>query len=203
MSHSSHAFSQFREHLSKRIAISDEDFEIVCSYATIVHVKKKQLFLAAGDVCKHEAYIVKGVMREFMTDDKGHEHVVQLAFDDWWIADMMSFITGQPANYSIEALEDCEIILFDREKENEFLDRFPQFERFFKILIQNAFVALQQRMISNMSHSAEQRYLNLIKKFPQLELRVAQHHIASYLGITPEALSRIKRKLIEHDKNRT
>ena len=196
------AFQQFRDHLSKRIDVSDEDFEIICSYATIIQVKKKQLFLAAGEVCKHEAYIVKGLMREYMTDDKGHEHVVQMAFEDWWIADMMSFITGQPANYNIEALEDCELIVFDREKENEFLDRLPKFERFFRILIQNAFVALQKRMISTMSHSAEHRYLLLIKKFPQLELRVAQHHIASYLGITPEALSRIKRKLIEHDKSK-
>lgn len=200
--HQPTALDQFRQHLSKHIALTDEEFAIVCSFAEQITIKKKTRFLLAGEVCHYEAYIVKGCMREYLTDDSGHEHVVHIAVDDWWVGDMMSFLTGNPASYSIDALEDCELIVFERQRESDLLARLPKMERFFKLLIQNAYIALQNRMVSSMSHSAEMRYLMLIKKNPQLELRVAQQYIASYLGITPEALSRIKRKIIENDKSK-
>jgi CRP-like cAMP-binding protein len=196
------AFEQLRQHLSKRIELTDEEFQTVCSFAECLTVKKKSRFLTAGEVCHYEAYIVKGCMREFVTDDDGHENVVHIATEDWWVGDMKSFLTGQPASFFIEALEDCELIVFERHQERALLEQLPKMERFFKLLIQNAYIALQTRMVSAMSHSAEKRYLNLVKKNPHLELRVAQHHIASYLGITPEALSRVKRKIIENDKSK-
>ena len=136
----------------------------------------------------------------FHADEKGHEHVVLFGFEDWWTGDIMSFVTGQPADYSIEALEETEMIMMDRDDMEWMYAQIPKLERFFRILIQNAFVASQQRMIANMSKTAEERYLMLIKKFPQIELRVTQHHIASYLGITPEALSRTKKNIIEKSK---
>jgi CRP-like cAMP-binding protein len=132
-----------------------------------------------------------------LTDDRGVEHVIQFGFEDWYIGDMMSFITGKPADYTIEALEDCRLLVIDRSVSDQLYEEFPQMERYFRIMIQHAFVAMQARIVSTMSQSAETRYLGLIGKFPGIELRVAQHHIASYLGITPEALSRIRRKILK------
>lgn len=193
-------FDNFRKHLEKRISVTNAEFTFITKKLSLRTYKKKEMILHAGDVCKHQFYINRGCIRMFHTDEKGHEHVVLFGFDDWWTGDIMSFVTGQPADYSIEALEDTEMIMMDRDDMEWMYAQIPKLERFFRILIQNAFVASQQRMIANMSKSAEERYLMLIKKFPQIELRVTQHHIASYLGITPEALSRTKKNIIEKSK---
>jgi len=194
------ALHQLFAHLQKRVAISEEQFSLLAKHALPMHLKKKETFLSAGEVGKYQGYIVNGCMRAFFTDDKAHEHVVQLAFEDWWIADIASFYTGAPASYTIEALEDTDLLVFDRANIDELFDQVPSLERHFRVLIQNAYIQLQARMLSNMSQSAEERYLSLTKKYPHLELRVAQHHIASFLGITPEALSRIRKSIIEKQK---
>lgn len=193
-------FENLRKHLERRISVSNAEFDFITKKIFVKSFKKREVISAAGEVCRYQGYIHKGCVRMFFTDEKGHEHVVQLGFEDWWTGDIMSFITGQPADYTIEALEETEMFLIDREDMEWLYAQIPKLERFFRILIQNAFVAAQQRMISNMSKSAEERYLMLVQKYPQMELRVAQHHIASYLGITPEALSRIKKHLIEKSR---
>lgn len=194
-------FENFRRHLEKRISINNAEFDFITKKITVKTFKKKEVILKAGDVCKFQYYINRGCVRMYHTDEKGHEHVVLFGFDDWWTGDIMSFVTGQPADYSIEALEETEMLMMDRDDMEWLYAQIPKLERFFRILIQNAFVASQQRMISNMSKSAEERYLMLLKKFPQIELKVTQHHIASYLGITPEALSRTKKSLIEKSRS--
>ncbi len=185
-----------RAHINKRIAFSDEEFATYLTFLRPRFLKKKEFLVRAGEVCEEQAYIVRGCMRAFLTDEKGDEHVIQFGFDDWYIGDMMSFLTGKPADYSIEAIEDCELLVFSRESMEDLYQQLPKLERYFRIMIQHAFIAMQHRIVSTMSQSAEQRYLGLIQKYPGLELRVAQHHIASYLGITPEALSRIRKKLL-------
>ncbi|MFZ4784931.1 MAG: Crp/Fnr family transcriptional regulator [Flavobacteriales bacterium] len=194
-------FENLRRHLDSRVSISDSDFELITQKIKVKRFKKKEMIARANEVADYQGYINSGSVRMFFTDDKGHEHVVQLSFEDWWTGDIMSFVTGQPADYSIEALEESELFLFQRDDMETLYHAVPQLERSFRILTQNALVAMQQRMVANMSKSAEERYLNLIKKFPHLELRIAQHHIASFLGITPEALSRIKKSLIDKSKN--
>ncbi len=190
-----------RANIDKRIQVSDQEWEGLLSVMKPRQLKKKELLLKAGEVCEYNSFILKGCMRTFFTDEKGHEHIFQLGFEDWWASDLMSFVTGEPAHYSIEALEETELLQMHLEDYDKLLLRFPIYERFFRILMQNAYVAGQRRMIDSMSYSAERRYLELVKKYPTMEMRVAQHHIASYLGITPEALSRIKRGIIE--KSRT
>jgi CRP-like cAMP-binding protein len=143
---------------------------------------------------------LSGSLRTFTTDERGHEHIFHLAFEDWWASDLFSFITGDTAFFSIEALEDTEVLAIHRDDYEILLSQYPKFERFFRLLMQNAYVASQKRTMDIMSLSAEKRYLLLTQNHPQLEMRVAQHHIASFLGITPEALSRIKRGLIEKRK---
>jgi CRP-like cAMP-binding protein len=189
--------TSYRKHIEKRIPITDEEFNTLLTLVKPLSLKKKEALVLAGELCEYQGYIVKGCMRSYLTDQKGTEHVIQFGFEDWYIGDMMSFLTGKPADYTVEALEDCELIVFHRNQADELYEKLPGMERYFRIMIQNAFIAMQARLISTMSQSAEQRYLALLEKFPKIELRIAQHHIASYLGITPEALSRIRRKLVQ------
>jgi CRP-like cAMP-binding protein len=188
-------------HIEKRISITDAEWEGLMSIMKPKTLRKKELLLKAGEVCEYNSFITKGCLRTFFTDEKGHEHIFQLGFEDWWASDLMSFVTREPAHYSIEALEETELLQMHRDEYDGLFERFPRYERFFRILTQNAYVAGQRRVIDNMSYSAERRYLELVKKYPFMEMRVAQHHIASYLGITPEALSRIKRGIIEKSRS--
>jgi CRP-like cAMP-binding protein len=190
-----------RSNISKRVAITEEEWQGFLSVMKPKSLKKREFLLRAGDVCEFNSFIVKGCLRTFFTDERDHEHIFQIGFEDWWASDLTSFVTGEPANYSIEALEDCELLTMHRNEYDPLLNKYPKFERFFRLLMQNAYVAAQRRTIDSMSRNAETRYLDLVKKYPFMELRVAQHHIASYLGITPEALSRIKRGIIEKSRS--
>lgn len=192
-----------RKNIEKRVPITDEEWNGLLAVMHPRQVKKKEFLLRSGDVCEFNSFILKGCLRTFFVDEKGHDHIFQIGFEDWWTSDLMSYVTGEPAYYNVEALEDSTLLLMHRDDYDKLLVTYPKFERYFRILIQNAYVAAQRRMIDTMSYSAEKRYLTLIKKYPFMEMRVAQHHIASYLGITPEALSRIKRGLIEKSRSNT
>ena len=193
-------FQNFIAHLRQRVVLSDDEMEMILSKVQIKRLRKREVFIALGEVCRHEAYVNKGVLRAAYLDEKAHEHVVQFAFEDWWIADMLSFLTGQPSRTFIDALEDSELLIIDRADAEWLYEQVPAFERAFRLLLQNAFIALQSRFMDSLSLSAEVRYTQLIKRFPHLELRVAQHHIASFLGITPEALSRIRKSIVNKER---
>lgn len=193
-------FDLLKENIEKRVQLSEEAWYRLVSLLTVQHIKKREVWHKAGEVTEVMGFVLKGCLRTYFTDEKGHEHIVQFAFEDWWTSDLMSFVTQEPSNYSIEALEDTTVAVMHKNDYEQLLIDFPIFERFFRLLVQAAYVAGQSRMIAVMSKNAEQRYIDLVKKYPALEMRVAQHHIASYLGITPEALSRIKRTIIEKSK---
>jgi CRP-like cAMP-binding protein len=186
-----------RQHVAKRIDITDGEWKEFLALFKPIRLKKRDFLTRHGEVNDTNAYIVSGCLRTFYTDAKSHEHTIQIGFEDWWAGDLLAYVTATPAHYSVEALEDTELLLLRRDDQEEFYARNLKFEKYFRILLQSAYVASQLRMINTMSKSAEERYIELIKKHPQMELRIAQHHIASYLGITPEALSRIKRSIIE------
>ena len=195
-------FSQLRNHIQKRVELTDLEFDKFTSLLSVVRLKKKEFFARAGEVSHSEAYVNKGILRTFFTDERAHEHVIQFAMEDWWIGDLGSFLNGTPSMYSIEALEDCELFVIDQDNLERIFQAIPKFERFFRLLVQNALVAFQTRTIAVMSQSAEERFLKLVSKYPALKMRVAQQHVASYLGITPEALSRIKKHLIEKERTK-
>ena len=189
-----------RNHIKNYIPLSSIEFEAIYQAMNREFFKKRETIVRAGEPCEHFYFVLSGSLRTFTTDERGHEHIFHLAFEDWWASDLFSFITGDMAFFSIEALEDTEVLSIHRDAYEVLLSSYPKFERFFRLLMQNAYVASQRRTMDIMSLSAEKRYLQLTQKHPQMELRVAQHHIASFLGITPEALSRIKRGLIEKRK---
>jgi CRP-like cAMP-binding protein len=182
--------------ISKTISLSDADKACLTENFKVKKLRKKQYFLQEGDIAFHTAYIAKGCLKTFTVDSEGSEHIYQIAIEGWWTSDIYSFLTGEPAIYNIEAVEDSELLITDKVGRERIFERVPKFERFMRILIEKNVVANQHRLNSMMMLSAEERYLSFIKKYPQIVQRVPQHMIASYLGIKPETLSRIRKQLI-------
>jgi CRP-like cAMP-binding protein len=181
-------------HLSRYISLEKEEIEVLASAFKPKLLKKKEFLLHQGEVCRFETFVTKGCLRAFHLDEKGEEHIVQFAVEDWWIGDMYSFLTQTPASYSIEVLEGCALLQIDKNALEELYLKLPKMERFFRIIIQNAFIASQKRIISAMSKTADERYLDFINKYPTIEQRIPQYQVAAYLGVTPEFLSRIRKK---------
>lgn len=190
-------FDKLLKYVSRYISLTDDETAFFVSLLKTRLLRKRQYLLQAGDVSRNEYFVNSGCLRAYTVDDKGLEHVVQFAIEDWWINDMYSFLTQTPATYFIEAMEDSELIIFDRAAYDELLRKVPKFDRMFRIMLQNAFIAHQRRIIENMSLPAHERYVLFQQRYPQFEQRLPQHQVASYLGITPESLSRIRRQLAE------
>ncbi len=188
-------YDLLRAHILKRVELSDEDIGIATAFFIPKKIRHGQFLLHAGDRCKYLAFVGKGCLRQYYIDARGQEHVVQFAIEDWWISDMQSTLSGCPATYNIDALEDSELLLFERSRLDELCAKVPVFERFFRLLLEGAFVAKERRIAAAISLSAEQQYLGMIETYPKIVQRVPQHQIASYLGITPQSLSRIRKEL--------
>ena len=189
-------FELLFQKFAEKIELTEEEKKISRSFFIPKNLRRKQYLLQEGDVCKHVAFVEKGLLRSFAVDDKGHEHITQFAFEGWWIADQVSFLTGEPSEYNIEAIEDCELLLFTKQAEDEMLESIPKFERYFRILLQNNLIATQKRLASSLSLSAEERYTEFIGTCPKTPpQRIPQHMLASYLGISPETLSRIRKQM--------
>ena len=135
--------------------------------------------------------------RTFTVDEKGNELTLQGSMEGWWAGDLYSFLTEEPSQFHIEAMEECELLLITKSSWDILLNKVPAFERYFRILIQNSLIATQRRLMSSMSESAEEKYTKLINNFPGCLQRIPQHMVASYLGITPETLSRIRGQMSE------
>jgi CRP-like cAMP-binding protein len=190
-------FDLLRSHILKRIPLTEDEVERARTFFVPKKVRKGQFLSHEGEPGRYAAYVEKGCLRLYSIDDGGEEHVVQFAIEDWWIADMFSFLTGTPATYNIDALEDTEVLLLERAAQETLCTEIPQFERFFRLLYQGNIIAKERRILATLSLSAEEQYLSLLDTYPTLFQRVPQHQIASYLGITPQSLSRIRKELTE------
>jgi CRP-like cAMP-binding protein len=188
-------FELLLQSIEEKISISKEEFDFCKTLFIPKKLRKKQYLLQEGDVCRYTAFVEKGMLRTFTVDEKGNEPILQFSMEGWWIADLYSFLTEEPSMYNIEALEDCELLLITKENWEILLAKVPAFERYFRLLIQNNLIATQRRLMSSLSESAEEKYTKLINNFPGCIQRVPQHMIASYLGITPETLSRIRAQM--------
>jgi CRP-like cAMP-binding protein len=181
--------------VSRHIDLDKIETDFFVSVLEPRNLERKKLYLQAGTVCKYSAFVVDGALKSFTVDKDGKEHILSIAIRDWWIADMYSYISRKPAVLTIETIADSEVLLLSYENQQLLYERVPKFERFFRILVENSLVANQERLMDNLSSSAEERYLRFIKKYPAIPSCVPQHSIASYLGITPEFLSKIRGRL--------
>jgi CRP-like cAMP-binding protein len=190
-------FELILANVSKHINLSEEEKEYFLSILQPKKLRRRQYLVQAGEPCRYECFVTKGCLRQYYVDDKGLERILSFAVEDYWMSDMYGLITGQPALTNIDALEDCELILIDKNAFDTLLLKVPKFERFFRIILQRAFVSHQRRIIENISLQADERYCRFVERYPTLEQRLPQKQIAAYLGITPESLSRIRRQRLK------
>lgn len=183
------------QNISRHIQLDKTESDFFISLLQSKKLKRKEFLLKHGDICKTENFIVKGCLRTYTIDENGFEHIVMFGIEDWWVGDLYSFLTQSPATYIIDALEDTEILQISKSDLDKLYERVPKFERFFRLILQNAFIAQQQRINQNLSFTAEQRYLDFITKHPNLEQRLSQKQVSAYLGITPVFLSMLRKKL--------
>lgn len=188
-------FSLLKKHINNRVHLTEEEFNICAKFFISKKLKKHQFLLNEGDVCKYIGFVNSGCLREYKIDNKGVEHILQFAIEDWWVSDLNSFLTGLPTSYNIDALQDSDVLLLEKSAREELLKNCPKMERFFRLLIEANHIATQQRIADSLSASAEERYLKFIKTYTKLFEQVPQNQIASYLGITPQSLSRIRKEL--------
>lgn len=180
--------------VSKHISLTNIELKEFISLLAVKDVKRKELILRQGQGCRKIYFVEFGSFRAFNLDEQGKESTIMFAIKDWWITDMDCFVNKKKANVSIEALEESKIIELDFQALNNLYQSIPKFERFFRILFQNAYIREQQRSFNNISLTTEQRYRHFVEKYPAILQKVTQKQIASYLGVTPEFLSSIKKK---------
>jgi CRP-like cAMP-binding protein len=188
-------YETLRENVNKRVALTKKEWSLWEPFFTHRSVRKRQFLMQAGEVCGQFAFVNSGCLRLYSTDPRGEEHVLQFAIRDWWIGDMQSYLTGEPAAYSIDALHDSEILLIDKSSREKLLETAPKAERFFRLLLESHFLATNKRIDALLRSSAEERYLAFLKTYPALVEEIPLHQVASYLGITPQSLSRIRKDL--------
>lgn len=193
-------FALILKNVSRFIQLTEEEKVFFTSLLKKKNLRKKQFLLQEGDIERYQYFINKGCLKIYKIDEKGLEHIVQFAIEDWWTTDMYSFLTETPAKLNIEAVEDSEMLCMDHTSLEILYQKIPKFERFFRLLLQNAFVANQSRIIETMSLPADERYCSFIEKYPAMERRLPLKFIASYLGITPESLSRIRKQNLKAGK---
>ena len=180
-------------HILKRIDLTVAQQEHFCSLLTIRKILPRQYLQQQGDVCKHENFVCDGFLRSFYVDDKGNDHTLHFAMEDWWISDSTSFIQQIPATRNIVAMEASTLLQIDKLNLDKLYTDIPAFERFWRIMNENACMAQDQRILNAISMTGAERYEALIKKYPTLEQRMPQKYIASFLGITPVFLSQIRK----------
>jgi len=188
-------FDLILQNVAKHIQLDKTETDFFVSLLQNKTLRRKDFLLKQGNVCKTENFIIKGCLRTYTIDENGFEHIVMFGVEDWWVGDLYSFLTHTPANYFIDALEDSEVLQITKENLDKLYERVPKFEKFFRLILQNAFIAQQNRINQNLSFTAEQRYLYFIKKYPQIEQRISQKQVSAFLGITPVFLSMLRRKL--------
>jgi CRP-like cAMP-binding protein len=193
-------FDRLREQVLNLIPLSDDEFPFCTSSMIPKRIRKDTYLVLEGEHSKYLAFVTKGCLRSYTIGRKGEEHIVQFATEGWWITDLYSFLTGKESTYFIDALEDSDLLLLDAVAYEKLCTTVPKFERYFRILLQNNYIATHRRVVASLSMSAEEQYLQMLQESPGIVQRVAQRHIASYLGITPEALSRIRNRIAKHQK---
>jgi CRP-like cAMP-binding protein len=183
------------KNVSKHVTLTQEEADYFVSLLEFREIAKKQFVVREGDICRHEHFVLKGCFKTYSVDEKGNEHIIMFAPEDWWTGDLYSYLTGNPSKFNIEAMEDSEVAMISKQNHQLLYEKVPKFEKFFRILFQNALVAQFQRIDENLSLTAEEKYLQFRARYPQLEGRLPLKQIAGFLGITPEFLSIIRRKL--------
>lgn len=187
-------FDILRNSISRYIELSDDEFEQFTRPFRFETFKKKDRVLTEGEYCNFEGFVLNGCFKVYYLNENGHEQTLYFALEGWWITDIDSLINHVPSILNIEALEDSEALMISKKDKEELYKSIPQIEKLFRMMNQQSSVALQRRILSLTGKTADKRYLEFLEKYPGLEQRLTQQQVASYLGITHEFLSKIRKK---------
>lgn len=188
-------FRVLRDYLASRAPFTEQDFEAIRTAVVFKRLSTGDILQRAGSVTRYFTFVAAGCLRSYMIDAKGKEHIVQFAPETWWLVDSTSLSGGTPSPYFIDAIEDSELLLIDGNSHQHFVDTIPGFAAAFRRGLQRHIAAKDQRLVSTLSGTAEEKYLEFLRIYPSIASRVPQFMLASYLGITPETLSRIRKNL--------
>lgn len=189
-------FEEILRHIAEIIELTEAETERFTSILVKKKLRKKQFLIQQGDIVNYEYFVASGCLKAYEVDDHGDEHIIQFAKENWWISDFKAFFQGEKATLNIDTIEESTVYGIEKKDlEQLFLD-VPKFDRFFRIKLTSAFVALQSRILSSLDKSSSERYLDFQKTYPNLEQRIPNYMIANYLGIKPESLSRIRKNLV-------
>lgn len=184
-----------KEYISKNSQLSNTELEQFCKHFYPESIKKKSFLLTQGEICKFEGFVLEGCFRIFATDKKGNENTLYFAARNWWLMDIDSFMNQTPSSLNIQALEDSEVLLINRKDKLGLYESLPAVEKLFRVMSQKALVAWQRRLIQNHCLTAKERYHYFNTTYPDISSKLTDKQIASYLGITHEFLSKLKKQI--------
>ena len=190
------SYNLLKANVSKYMHFTDEEFALFSSFFQVKSFKKKTNVLKEGSICNFEAFVIEGLLKTYITDVNGKEHILYFATTDWWITDMDSFINRRPAYLNIETIQDSQVLLLNHNQKELLYDKLPKVQELFRKMAQQTHAALQRRMIDHLSKTADIRYTEFLTKYPQLTNQLTNLNIAAYLGISHEFLSKIRRKIV-------
>lgn len=183
------------DNIQEIVPLKEDDILLIEHAFLPVELKKKQFLLRKGESSNHMRFIAEGCLKLYRIDDTGKEHILQFGIKGWWVNDLYAYLTQEPATFFIQAITDSTVLQVHRDQLNELYDKIHMMDRFFRIKTQNGYVALQERTINSMSQTADKRYFDFVGKYRDMEQQIPQYMIASYLGITPEHLSALRKNL--------
>ncbi len=189
-------YPQLLNHIKKYVLLSPQEEQLLCEKLEFKTFKKKTVLLEPGEHCRGNYFILKGCVRQYFVNNKLNEQIVQFGIENWWIADQDSMLNNQPATTFIQTIEECELLLLTERNRLDLFEKIPALESYFRIMMQTAFVASQRRIGFIFNMNDEERYRHFTKLFPAFVQRVPQYMLASYLGFTPQFLSRLRAKKI-------
>lgn len=190
-------YDEYFRYFNSKYPLEEKERQLIETHLSVKTLPKRQYFLRAGDIAKTIAFVNKGILRSYTTDYNGVEHILDFAPEGWFISDLYSFLTGEPSIFRIEAIEDCELVLMSKSSHNMLLRNCGKYLSLSYDLMLNAYVNSQRRINAAKSDSLEKRYEDFLKENAQIINRIPQYMIASYLGLTPETLSRIRRRMVQ------
>ena len=188
-------YDRYFQSFNKKVPLTEEEREVIQEYLTLKKIRKRQYLLQEGDICKCVAFVERGALRLYKVNEDGTEHIVQFALEGRFLTDLYSFLTNEPSIYNIDAIEDSELVLISKSASDELQKRSTKYLEYILFETSEFYIDLERRLTYTISLTIDERYEDLITHYPDIIQRVPQHMIASYMGITPETLSRVRRRI--------
>ncbi len=192
-------FDVLISHIQNKVHLTEQEKSELQSFFSVKKLKRKQFLLQEGNICTHLSFVSKGLLKSYFVDEKGGENINMFAFEGWWISDFKSFISQEKALLNISAIEETELLTISLDDYDKLMLKIPMMDRYFRILYQNSLVTKDYRLIASNSYTAEEKYLEFSQKNPEVIRRIPHNLIASFLGLAPETVSRIRKKNLSKD----